>query len=215
MNQRGQFWTLDVILAAVIFTLALGLIIGQAEKRVYFSQENERAEDIERIALLSSAAATMHPQFVVATCQKFINQGLPCECTGAFCLPDSDGWVENLRCGPNATKKPPYNNFTPLTLFGWVSDFDISPIPHCMIDQKAPARLSVLELSNEYSWRMDSPTYTFKLVFEPLPKNSAYYSIKRHMLLYATQMGPLEFRKCLDGGCASDLHDVVITVWRK
>ena len=204
---------LDVILAAVVFTLALGLLIGQAEKRVYLSQENERTEELQRITLLSAAAASMHPQFIVATCEKFIAGIGACGCSGTIC-PTDIGWAENLRCGPNVSKEDD-SSIVPLNLYGWVSDYDLSPIPHCMIDRKAPARLNVIELSNEYSWRMDSPTYKFKLVFSPLPSTVNYFSVKRHMLVFPTHVGPLEYRKCLDGQCAADLHDVTITVWRQ
>lgn len=78
--QRGQIWSLDVVLAAVLFTLAIGLILSQTELNVFNSQQERNMRELHAMALLGSTSLTASPEILITS-------------------PSSQ--VENIRCGPS------------------------------------------------------------------------------------------------------------------
>lgn len=81
-SQKGQIWSLDVVLAAVLFTLALGLIISQTELNVFHSQQERNMRELHGMALLASNAFVGRPELTIVS-------------------PTPFSVKENIRCGPN------------------------------------------------------------------------------------------------------------------
>lgn len=79
-SSRGQIWSLDVVLAAVLFTLAMGLILSQTELNVFHSQQERNMRELHTMALLASSALATGPEVLITS-------------------PSSQ--IENIRCGPN------------------------------------------------------------------------------------------------------------------
>ncbi len=61
MNSHGQFWSLDVVLAGVIFTLALGLVLSRAELWETFSHSQNSQNELQEKLLLASNALASKP----------------------------------------------------------------------------------------------------------------------------------------------------------
>ena len=80
--QKGQIWSLDVVLAAVLFTLAMGLIISQTELNVFHSQQERNMRELHGMALLASNALVGSPELTIVS-------------------PAPSSIKENIRCGPN------------------------------------------------------------------------------------------------------------------
>ncbi|MDP2666992.1 MAG: hypothetical protein Q8P05_05840 [Candidatus Diapherotrites archaeon] len=213
VNPRGQFWTLDVVLAAVVFTLALGLVLGQAEKQVYLAQEEKEYAELVRVTNLAAAALTSHPEIVVSLC--FDGQSRKFKFTNCT-LSTDEQWAENIRCGPNTTRSISNLGVVgPLKSSAWATDYELSPMLNCFVDRPAGARLSVLDLFNDYLFRLDTPGYKHKMLFAPRPPGQPFFSIERKMLLFDAHPDPIGLRKCMDGLCGVDLNRVRITVWKR
>lgn len=75
MRSRGQLWSLDVVLAAVVFTLAIGIILGQSELQIFYGQQDRITHERVQMALFAS--------------------------NGVASKPDVFFGNENIRCGPN------------------------------------------------------------------------------------------------------------------
>ena len=81
-SPKGQIWSLDVVLAAVLFTLAMGLIISQTELNVFHSQQERNMRELHGVALLASAMLVGNPEITIVS-------------------PAPSSVKENIRCGPN------------------------------------------------------------------------------------------------------------------
>ncbi len=77
-SQRGQLFSLDIILGAVLFTLVLGLLLGQSELWISSQHQSRETAELHAMSLLASNALVSNP-----------------------ILSASDGvGVVNLRCAP-------------------------------------------------------------------------------------------------------------------
>ncbi len=81
-SQKGQMWSLDVVLAAVLFTLAMGLILSQTELNVFHAQQERNMRELHGMALLASNALVGSPEITITS-------------------PSPSSVNENIRCGPN------------------------------------------------------------------------------------------------------------------
>ena len=78
-GQRGQAFSLDVVLAAALFTLAIGWVLAQSELQVNADQENNLFQGRLEEALWASNFFASRPDLVLGNV----------------------GSTEDLRCGPN------------------------------------------------------------------------------------------------------------------
>ncbi len=181
--QKGQIWSLDVVLAAVLFTLAIGLIVGQTELNVFASQQDRNMRELQSMALLASYSLVSSPEVPITT-------------------PSPSSVRENIRCGAGPN--------------GWSFDYDLSWIQNCILNRPGSLSPDSLGLPSGFDVRVevDGGLFPWFVTTSSLPLDVPFFSVSRRMLILPDVAGPSEFRSCLDGGCASELHDVTITVWR-
>ncbi len=88
MNSRGQLWSLDVVLAAVVFTLALGVVISQSELHLFYDQQDTQSLTLWNASLFASNMAVSKPDVGVG--------GNNIRCGPAKWSTDNDlSWMEN------------------------------------------------------------------------------------------------------------------------
>lgn len=161
MNSRGQFWSLDIILAAAIFTLAFGLVLSSMELSVFYGQQERNTRELFSSAIsgsnLLASSSDLWLQYTPAICDPF-QGGNPnlCKdstCQGAACNADVIDLmtaVFNSRCGPNfdfyldnpsgacgIPPLPPCNGNPPKvkrSIHGWLSDNELSSLENCVVD---------------------------------------------------------------------------------
>lgn len=82
-SQKGQIWSLDVVLAAVLFTLAMGLILSQTELNVFNSQQERNMRELHTMALAASSVLASSPEVLLTTSSGDRN---------IRCGPSENGW---------------------------------------------------------------------------------------------------------------------------
>ncbi len=241
MNSRGQFWSLDVVLAAAIFTLAIGLILSSSELSIFYGQQERNSRQLLSEALLGSNNLVSRSDFLV--------QFTPPECYGipdgdpnrcnflgstSICgdtVPDPDCDVLdvfpsqfNARCGPNAEFKatfPPHvPGFPPapsLTYYprGWLYDNELSSLENCIIDSRSSVRPPQLGLSSDFYIDMNallSDGSTLRFL-TPNIRGNPYLMIQRRMLIFPFHPSAGDLRECMDGLCPQYLTDLNFRVW--
>lgn len=89
MNARGQLWSLDVVLAAVVFTLALGVVLSQSELHLFYDQQDTQSLTLWDASLFASNMLVSKPDVGVASGQNI-------RCGPAKWSADNDlSWMEN------------------------------------------------------------------------------------------------------------------------
>lgn len=92
MRAKGQLFSLDIILAAVIFTLALGLLLGQSELWISSQHQARETNELHAVALLVSNAVTSKPVLTANDGTSNVNL----RCTPPEWAAHQDiSWVEN------------------------------------------------------------------------------------------------------------------------
>jgi hypothetical protein len=240
MNSRGQFWSLDVVLAAAIFTLALGLVISSSELSVFYGQQERNTQELLSAALLTSnnfaSRSDMWLQYVPPACD-FFQGGNPDMCKDSTCVGqacsanvlDLTYAIANIRCGPNfdfyldkpVCTTPPCDISPPTVLRkprGWVSDNELSSLENCMIDFVSAFRTIQSGLSPEYNIdvnaHLSDGNYTH--FYTAKVQGTPHVTLSRKMIIFPFPQTPdaNDLRTCLDGGCANYLTDLNIRVWR-
>jgi hypothetical protein len=189
---KGQLWSLDAVLAGVLFTLALGLILSQTELHVFSSQQERNARELQQVALFASNALASKADLLVQTTNPL--------------------GTENIRCGPNFE-----NTFTGPQGRGWSYDNDLSWMENCFIDRDGTLSPASLGLPPGYSMNVSGAVEGNPLQLDTslLSPDVPFASITRKMFVFPTHAGTIAFRDCLDGSCvASYLSDITISVWR-
>lgn len=188
-SSRGQLWSLDVVLAGVLFTLAVGLILSQTELNVFSSQQERNMRELQTVALMASNALTSQADLSVSPF----------------------GSPENIRCGPNfqTTLSSPIPR-------GWSYDYDLSWMENCFIDRAAVLTPASLGMPAGFGVQVSIPSGGAPLLLSTAtpPVNVPIARVTRKMLIFPSHVGAVEFRQCLDGGCANKLVDVTVSVWR-
>ncbi|QQR92641.1 MAG: hypothetical protein IPJ89_00135 [Candidatus Iainarchaeum archaeon] len=91
-TQRGQLFSLDMIVAAVLFTVALGLLLGQSELWISSEHQSRETSELHAVALLASNALTSKPQITASDGAIAVNL----RCAPAEWAAHQDiSWVEN------------------------------------------------------------------------------------------------------------------------
>ena len=184
-EQKGQIWSLDVVLAGVLFTLAIGLILSQTELGVFNSQQERNARDLYGMGWYASNVFATAPEVIITS-------------------PPSSSRT-NIRCGPHAS--------------GWSVDNDLSWMPNCIVDYPGDITASDLGLPDEYAVGVHA-TGVPSLNLTPVdpPAGSSFVSVARSIIVLPATPAPPDavlLRTCLEGGCASYVREVTITIWRK
>lgn len=209
MNARGQLWSLDVVLAAVVFTLAIGILLSQSELHVLYGQQDTLERGLDHAALFASSALTSNPQFLVPT--------IPEGCTSSSCGAGlyAPSLIENLRCGPNAAVTGTQASHS-LEWKGWGFDHDLSGMENCLIDQDAPYSADTLGVSPSFALAVQGPSGSPLQLYPTtsLPSGSSFISFSRRMLVFPDHVDAVQLRQCMDGACGSQLKDVTVQVWR-
>ncbi|MFH0970919.1 MAG: hypothetical protein V1776_05715 [Candidatus Diapherotrites archaeon] len=179
---KGQLWSLDVVLAGVVFTLALGLILSQTELNIFASQQERNMRELQLIAYTASNALVSKVDIAPSS-------------------------TENIRCGPN---------FSSSGTNGWSDEGDLSWLENCLI-QGGNIPSSELGIPAGYSFNLtaDVGSTPTKLGGDAIPPNVSFASVQRTLLLFASQVGPDDFRECLDAAsCSGTLTTFTLSVWR-
>ena len=101
LNARGQIWSLDVVLAAVVFTLALGLVLSQSELHLFYDQQDTHSRELWNATLFSSNMLVSKPDASVLVGVQTQNA----RCGPSVWVKDNDlSWMEN--CFVNLTATP-------------------------------------------------------------------------------------------------------------
>ncbi len=237
MNSRGQFWSLDIVVAAAVFTLAIGLILSSSELSIFYSQQEKNSQQLLSAAILSSnnlmSRSDIILQFTPPECNPVLGGDADlCTINPFSCGPGCnklDISLANLnaRCGPNpihvASFPIPLPPPAPQTLptlssypRGWVADNELSGLENCIVDYNTAFRRGPLGIFSEYNFDLNAILFnqaTISYYMSKL-KNEEYFSIKRRALVFDTVPTASNLRECLDGGCAAYLTDVNLNIWR-
>ncbi len=230
MDARGQLWSLDVVLAAVVFTLAIGLIISQSELATYYGQQDRSTRALWIYALLASNGVTSKAEITIPQiyplCVADINQvgGGPfvsVACPFVQGSPTIVTVAENVRCGPNqehiVETQPVVVTF--LRPWGWSFDNELSWMENCIISRESRPRPQVFGITDDFGLDMNAEIYPsgwLRLVGFPPPIGKQYFSFTRKMIVFADHnwTGAWIYRQCMDGNCGLYLTDMNVTVWR-
>ena len=205
MNASGQLWSLDVIFAGVIFTLALGIVLSQVELSIFSTQQEDSIRELRLVAIQASNFLVSNPDLIVYN-------------------PVSGDVYANTRCGPKFEAVPPGNDYP-----GWISEGDLSWVESCILNRTWSVAYDDAVLPKEYlgipegfSYHLviPRPGFLFSPLEEygsPLPSSDvSQFSIVRKILAlrYEGEGDPFIYRNCLDGLCADKVVDATLTVWR-
>jgi hypothetical protein len=187
-NSKGQFWSLDLLLAAVLFTLALGVIVSNSELWVLESQESGSAVDLQTTARLFSNALVSKADIIIG--QGGSKEAVRCQWSQST-APRDISWVENCLVNPAGPKE-----LTPESL-GFPSGKYGIHFEDVGITSSSP------ELYN--------------ITSSEIPTDRPYISIERSMLASTNgQPTVAELWDCMAGSCPANLvlTKVTLTVWR-
>jgi hypothetical protein len=241
MNARGQFWSLDIILAAAIFTLALGLVLSSVELSIFYGQQEKNSQQLLAATIstanLMASQSDLWMQYTPAQCDPLrggdANACSHQTCQTSVCATDVlslEGLLVNARCGPNfdfnydyaPTVCNPICNPASFnlrtTIHGWISDNELSTLENCILDYRAPFR-SIQTGSPAYYY-LDMNAFladgNYIHYYTAKPTGNPTFSISRRMLIFPFPKQPdaNELRECLDGNCAQYLTDLNVRVWR-
>lgn len=231
MNSRGQFWSLDVVLAAAVFTLAVGLLLSSSELTLFYNQQERNSNNLLLTTLLASNNFASQADFLVqytprecdplqggnpALCS--INGPPPCAGLPDCNILDVKDSQINARCGPNSEYFTDFIALPPTIAHsprGWLFDNEISGLENCVVDNSSPIRHTQLGLSPDYyidmnALRSDGNTLKF---FTAKPGGEPYFMIRRRVVIFPFVPTARDLRECLDGNCPQHLTDVNIRVW--
>lgn len=193
MNARGQLWSLDVVLAAVIFTLALGIVLSQSELRLYYSQQETQSLGLWNASIFISNMLASKPDVMIFQSTN----------------------TENIRCGPNFD----WSGANPVS---WTVDNELSWLENCLIDVSADLDPDAIGVPPGYSFSFSGNVYN-GATYDVLELNTpsipspppviSQFSFSRKMLFFPQHEGAAQYRQCLDGGCSDYVTDLNITVW--
>ncbi len=240
MNSRGQFWSLDVVLAAAIFTLAIGLILSNSELNIYYSQQERNSRELLSEALLGSNNLVSQSDFLVQftppECYGIPDgnpgrcnlTGTPSECPGAGCgILDLGASQFNARCGPNASfqaffpqlpkpwpMRPPAPSFDN-NARGWLYDNELSSLENCVVNSHSPVRPNQLGVAADFFIDMDAylSDGNWLSFLTANPMGEPYFMIQRRMVIFPFHPSAGDVRECMDGNCAQHLTDLNFRVW--
>jgi len=242
VNNNGQFWSLDIVLAAAIFTLALGLVLSSVELSIFYSQQEKNSRELLSATIAASnlmaSQSDTWMQYTPPLCDAF-QGGDPSLCSYDIstcsiepCPIDLGGLIINTRCGPNFDYNYDYTpDYCPgsgpctpahfdlrTIIHGWISDNELSVLENCAIDYRAPFRSIQAGIPAYYYTDMNAflsdGNYLHYLMAKPAA--NPLFSISRRMLIFPHPKQPdaNELRECLDGNCGQYLTDLIVRVWR-
>ncbi len=227
MISRGQLWSLDVVLAAVIFTLAIGVVISQSELSIFYSQQERNQHEVLAMTLMASNNLVSQGDIMVELIpKKCANDPTACSSCGLPVCPiggnttNAKDYHLNVKCGPNFLwVKAGFGAGSPhtATARGWVADKELSGLENCIVSRDTPMRQEVLNLPLTYLLDVNALLvdgngilfYTADTV-----GNAAYFSLTRKMVVFPDHPVARDLRECMDGNCFALLTDVNISVWR-
>lgn len=102
LNEKGQFWSLDMVLAAVLFTLALGVVISQSEWWVLQTQENDNMTNLQTASKLLGNALVSKPEIFLVIPLTDTNENIRCRIDQNK-QPFDLSWVENCLVNPTVS----------------------------------------------------------------------------------------------------------------
>lgn len=226
MNSRGQFWSLDIILAAAIFTLAIGLILSSSELSIFYGQQEKNSYQLLSTALLGSnnlvSRNDISLQYLPDLCDP-TRGGDPALCTTTpatcpTCIDVHDTTL-NIRCGPNPAYSVDTGVDPPVVISstrGWLSDNELSGLENCIVNNNSPFRTGPLGIFPEFNMDMnafleDGTTLSYKMARFT---SQDYASFQRRVIAFPSNPTAAELRMCLDGGCSQYLTDLNLRMWR-
>lgn len=237
MNSRGQFWSLDVVLAAAIFTLAIGLVLSSSELSIFYGQQEKNTQQLFTTTFLNSNNLTSRTdlwvQYLPALCDPLQGGNVKnCikddDCNGQVC---SAGAIDishatiNLRCGPTFDFEyiPPPPMVPGLgsiqrKIHGWLSDNELSALDNCIVDYNTSLRSILIGSPPDYLIHLDSNMIDHNNVHFSMSQTAVdpQFTIARKMIVFPYPFMPDAniLRECLDGNCGEYLTDVNLKVWR-
>lgn len=243
MNSRGQFWSLDVVLAAALFTLAIGLVLSQTELLLFYGQQDRLTRELVSAFFLGSNNLMSQRDLVVTYTPTFcdplqyldpghISPSLCRNSDNSTCggpsqppcsqnVTDLSDFKVNLRCGPNMDYRvdalPTFDTPAAIssTIHGWLSDNELSGLENCLVDYNAPIRGTQISLSQSFNFDANYVVGTDPSnYFFPRPGASALLSMQRKIIAFPRMPSPSQLRDCLDGLCSNYVADLNFRVWR-
>lgn len=185
-SRKGQLFSLDVVLAAVIFTLALGLIVNQSELWVLNSQSQRENQELHNYLVLASNALVSKPELWASV-------------AGSSAV--------NLRCVPNEWKL--HNDYS------WVENCMWRVTSPATVYVLPPQELG-LPSNYLYQLRIGInpiPIYPTSSA-TVIPFNQPIQTLDRDMLVFDSNPSALQISTCLNAGCPLNIQTVQLTIWK-
>lgn len=183
-SSRGQLFSLDVILAAVLFTLALGMLLNQSELWISSQHQSVETDELHRVALLVSSALVSKPQLNAVA--GGLNVDLRCA-PAEWAAHNDISWVENCMWAD-----PAQNYVLSSSGLGIPSGYGFK-----------------IRFSNSPQTIPFTPSGT-----PTIPAGVAYQTIDRNMLVFSSNPSSTIISNCFSMGCASNIQLVHVSVWR-
>ncbi len=183
-SSRGQLFSLDVILAAVLFTLALGMLLNQSELWISSQHQRTETQELHELALLASNALVSNPDLNASFASTTVN----------------------LRCAP--PEWAAHNDISWVENCMWVDPAQSYSLSSSGLGIP-PGYGFKIRFSNSAQTIPFTPVGA-----PTIPAGVAFQTIDRNMLVFSSNPSSTTLANCFSVGCASNIQIVHISVWR-